>query len=183
MNTLRERYTQIKPNLSKELGIKNVNALPRLEKIAVNVGLGTLKGNDALQKHVEEMLSLITGQKPVRTRAKRAIAGFKLRENDVIGYRLTLRGERMYDFLDRMITHVFPRLRDFQGLPNTGFDKNGNYSFGLREQSVFPEVPYQSADRAFGMQITLVTSATDAKGANTLLDQLGFPFAKTGSKK
>lgn len=183
MNSLRERYTTIQSQLAADLGVKNMHAVPRLQKIAINIGMGELKGNEPLQKNVAETLALITGQKPVATRAKRAIAGFKLRENDLVGYRVTLRGERMYDFLDRLITYVFPRLRDFHGLPTTGFDRHGSYSFGLREQTVFPEVPYQTADKTWGLQITLVTSAHNDEGAKKLLEQLGFPFAKTGTEK
>ncbi|HEY1074112.1 MAG TPA: 50S ribosomal protein L5 [Patescibacteria group bacterium] len=182
MNSLREKYTQNQSAISTTLGLKNVMELPKLKKISVNIGMGELKGNDALQKQVAEILSIITGQKPVQTRAKRAIAGFKLRENDVIGYRVTLRGERMYDFLDRLVTYVFPRLRDFQGISSTGFDRHGNFTFGLREQTVFPEVPYQGAEKTWGMQITLVTSATDDAGARALLEAFGFPFTKSAAK-
>lgn len=182
MNSLREKYTQNQSNISTTLGLTNVMQLPKLKKISVNIGMGELKGNDALQKQVSEILGTITGQKPVQTRAKRAIAGFKLRENDVIGYRVTLRGERMFDFLARLIIYVFPRLRDFQGIPSSGFDGHGNFSFGLREQTVFPEVPYQGSDKAWGLQITLVTSATDDAGARALLEALGFPFSKSAAK-
>lgn len=182
MANLREAYTtQILPKLSSELG-KNPFATPRIVKIAVNVGWGELKGNESLQKNVSEGLGIITGQKPVVTRAKKAIAGFKIRQNDIMGYRVTLRGERMYDFLDRIITYVLPRLRDFQGVSNAGFDKQGNYSFGLREQSVFPEIPYQSVEKPWGMQITIVTTAQDKEEAKKLLSAFGFPFAKKESK-
>ncbi len=169
-----QRYQEI----GKSLEIKNPHAIPMLEKIAVNIGMGELQGNDQLQKSVAENLSLITGQKPVLTRAKKAIAGFKLRQRDAIGYRVTLRNKRMYDFLNRMITYVFPRIRDFQGLPMNGFDGHGNYSFGLREHTVFPEVPFTANDRAHGIQITIVTSAKTDEQAKALLTAFGFPFAK-----
>ncbi len=179
MSTLKQKYqTEIRPQLLSQLGISNLHAAPALKKIVVNVGLGDLKGNEPLQKSVIEGLQTITGQKPVVTRAKRAIAGFKIRENDMMGYYLTLRGQRMYDFLDRLITYVFPRLRDFQGLPSKGFDKQGNYTFGLREHTVFPEIPFQSSAQNWSMQISLVTSAQTKTDAQALLTQLGFPFEK-----
>jgi large subunit ribosomal protein L5 len=182
MSSLHETFrTTIIPQLGQELAIRNVLAVPRIEKIVVNVGWGELKGNESLQKSVSESLSLITGQKPVVTKAKKAIAGFKLRENDLVGFRITLRGKRMYDFLDRLITYVFPRLRDFQGIAVKGFDGHGNFSFGLREQTVFPEIPFQSNDRTWGMQVTIVTSSPDDRQAQVLLKHLGFPFTKTES--
>jgi large subunit ribosomal protein L5 len=170
--------TEVHTGVSNALGIKNPHAVPQLVKICVNVGMGELHGNDVLQKAVAENLSLITGQKPLLTRAKKAIAGFKLRQKDAIGYRVTLRSKRMYDFLDRTITYVFPRIRDFQGLPLHGFDTHGNYSFGLREHTVFPEVPFHSNDKAHGLQITIVTSATNDEQAKVVLEQIGFPFEK-----
>lgn len=184
MTSLKQRYmTEIKPKVGESLGIKNVHAIPRLEKIAVNVGLGELKGNESLQKGMIENLGLITGQQPIPTKAKVSIAAFKLREGDLSGYKVTLRNQRMYDFLDRLITYVFPRLRDFQGMPLKGFDGHGNYSFGLKEQSVFPEVPYDQGAKSGGMQITIATSAKDTAGALALLQSLGFPFEKKEEAK
>ena len=178
-NQLRYSYqTEIRTKLGTALGITNVNAVPKLTKISVNIGWGDLKGNEPLQKIVAENLGLITGQKAIQTRAKKSIAGFKVREGDLSGYKITLRGERMYDFLSRLITYVFPRLRDFQGMALTGFDGHGNYSFGLREQSVFPEIPYENTARSGGLQITIATTASDTEGAKQLLAHLGFPFAK-----
>jgi large subunit ribosomal protein L5 len=182
MATLYETYkTSVRDDVSKELAITNHLASPRLTKVIVNVGTGEMKGNEPLQKSIEEGLRLITGQKPVPTRAKRAIAGFKLRANDHIGYRVTLRGQRMYDFLDRLITYVFPRIRDFQGFDPKGFDGRGAYSFGLREQSVFPEIPFDSQNRAWGMQISIVTTGTSKDQTRALLTHLGFPFSKQNS--
>jgi large subunit ribosomal protein L5 len=172
--------TPIYTKVQEALGVKNVHATPHFVKIKVNVGMGELKGNEPLQKAVQESISLITGQKPVVTRAKKAIAGFKLRQKDVIGYTVTLRSKRMYDFLNRLITYVFPRIRDFQGFPLKGFDKNGNYSFGLRENTVFPEIPFTAADKAHGLQITIVTSAKTDEEARVLLEHFGFPFEKAG---
>lgn len=169
---------EIAPALKKELKLKNIFEAPRLQKISVNVGLGEIKGNEALQKSIENGLGLITGQKPVKTSAKKAIAAFKLREDDHIGYRVTLRGKRMYDFLDRLITFVFPRIRDFQGFPAKGFDKKGNFSFGLKDQMVFPELPYQTNNLTWGMQITLVSTAKNDQRSRTLLETMRFPLAK-----
>lgn len=182
--TIQERYTsEIQKALLTELNITNVHQAPRLVKIAVNVGLGEIKGNEPLQKSMEQTLALITGQKPIKTRAKRAIAGFKLRENDIIGYKTTLRGKRMHDFLDRMITYVFPRIRDFQGFALKGFDGRGSYSFGLKEQTVFPELPYQTNEKTWGMEITIVTTGTDKVATHKLLEHIGFPFAKESKTK
>jgi len=178
MASLHERYTTIQPKLSEQLGIANSFAIPRIQKITLNVGLGDIKGNEPLQKSIVEGLGLITSQKPIPTRSKTSIAGFKLREGDMIGYKVTLRGQRMYEFLERMITYVFPRLRDFHGFEKKGLDAHGNYSFGLREHTVFPEIPFESATRPWSMQITITTSAKDKAGAEALLEQLGFPFTK-----
>lgn len=164
--------------LKDQLGLPNIHQAPRLIKISVNVGLGELKGNEPLQKTVMESLALITGQKPVKTVAKKAIAGFKLRQGDIIGYRVTLRGQKMYQFIDRIITYVFPRIRDFQGFSNHGFDGQGNYSFGLKDQMVFPELPYESHTQTWGMQITITTSANSIEQSRALLQQFGFPFTK-----
>lgn len=178
MNALKEKYTTIQSKIANELGISNALATPRLQKVTINMGWGELKGNDQLQKAVVENLMLVTGQKPVATRSKKSIAGFKLRQGDVVGYKITLRGERMYDFLNRLITYVFPRLRDFQGFSTKGFDRHGNYSFGFRDLTVFPEVPFESAGRTGSMQVTVTTSAKNDAGAEALLRGLGFPFTK-----
>ncbi len=177
-NTITPRTKLDLPALQKQLGVKNIHQTPTLKKISVNVGLGELKGNEPLQKAVMEALALITGQKPVKTVAKQAIAGFKLREGDLVGYRVTLRGNRMHDFYDRLVTYVFPRIRDFQGFSTHGFDKQGNYSFGLKDQMVFPELPYQNNASSWGMQITIVTSSNNKEGSRALLESLGFPFSK-----
>lgn len=178
-DTLSKRLSDsILPALKQDLGINNVHELPRLEKISVNIGLGEIKGNEPLQKSIEESLALITGQKPVKTKSKRAIAGFKLREGDVVGYRVTLRGKRMYDFYDRLVTYVFPRIRDFQGFSANSFDRQGNYSFGLKDQLVFPELPYQSNASSWGMQITCVTTSHNKEHNRALLTAMGFPFSK-----
>jgi len=169
----------IETQLISDLKLKNRHQVPRLKKIAVNVGLGDLKGNEALQKSVVEGLALITGQKPVKTVAARAIAGFKLRQNDIVGYKVTLRGQRMVDFFDRLVTYVLPRIRDFQGLSMTGFDEQSNYSLGLKDQQVFPELPYSSNASNWGLQITIVTTSTNKDQNVALLKSLGFPFSRS----
>lgn len=161
-----------------ELKIANVHAAPKLEKVVLNIGLGDIRSNrDAMTKALTD-LSLIAGQKPITTKAKKSIAGFKLRQNEIVGARVTLRGTKMYEFLDRLITYVLPRLRDFQGLNRHGFDRHGNYSLGLREQTVFPEVPFESATTGRGIEITIVTRNANDEQAQALLTRLGLPFAK-----
>ncbi len=175
---LQDTYITIQPKLAETLGIRNTLALPRLIKISINIGMGSLQGNESLQKTIGENLQLITGQKPVLTRSKKAIAGFKIREGDAIGYKVTLRKQRMYDFLDRLITYVFPRLRDFQGLSLTGFDGHGNYTFGLKEQTVFPEVPFTNNETTHGLEVSIITTAHNREATKALLENLGFPFAE-----
>ncbi|HFD39196.1 MAG TPA: 50S ribosomal protein L5 [Anaerolineae bacterium] len=174
---LKERYReQVVPTLQKELGYRNVMQVPRLEKIVVNVGLGeALQNAKALDSAVQD-ITVITGQRPVVTRARKSIAGFKLREGNPIGVKVTLRGNRMWDFLDRLCNIALPRQRDFRGVSPDAFDGRGNYSLGLREQLVFPEVDYDKIDKIRGMEITIVTTArTDEEGYH-LLRLLGMPF-------
>ncbi len=174
---LKERYReQVVPTLQKELGYRNVMQVPRLEKIVVNVGLGeALQNAKALDSAVQD-ITVITGQRPVVTRARKSIAGFKLREGNPIGVKVTLRGNRMWDFLDRLCNIALPRQRDFRGISPDSFDGRGNYSLGLREQLVFPEVDYDKIDKIRGMEITIVTTArTDEEGYH-LLRLLGMPF-------
>lgn len=177
---LQQRYRQeILPGLAEKLGRKNRLSLPRLEKIVVNMGVGT-----ALQdkKHLEEAvdaLSLLAGQKPVVTLARKSIAGFKLREGNAIGCKVTLRGKRMYEFLDRLVSVAIPRVRDFRGLSPTAFDGHGNYSIGLTEQLVFPELNPDKYSRPQGMNITLVTSTDSDDEARTLLRDFGVPMRTT----
>ncbi len=174
---LKERYReQVVPTLQKELGYRNVMQVPRLEKIVVNVGLGeALQNAKALDSAVQD-ITVITGQRPVVTRARKSIAGFKLREGNPIGVKVTLRGNRMWDFLDRLCNIALPRQRDFRGISPDSFDGRGNYSLGLREQLVFPEVDYDKIDKIRGMEVTIVTTArTDEEGYH-LLRLLGMPF-------
>ncbi len=177
MPRLKDLYReQIVPALQKELGCRNVMQVPRLEKIVVNVGMGeALQNAKALDAAVQDLM-IITGQKPIVTRARKSIAGFKVREGNPIGVKVTLRGNRMWDFLDRLCNVALPRQRDFRGISADSFDGRGNYSLGLREQLVFPEIDYDKIDRIRGMEISIVTTAgTDEEGFQ-LLRHLGMPF-------
>ena len=180
---LRQRYVdEIRPNLAKALGRKNVLALPKLQKIVVNMGVGEAT---AEKKHLDEAvdaLSQITGQKPLIAKARKSVAGFKLREGMPIGAKVTLRGARMYEFLDRLISLALPRVRDFRGLNPNGFDGRGNYSLGLQEQLVFPELNPDKFHRVQGMNVTIVTSTDSNDEARELLKSFGMPFAAPGGK-
>jgi len=174
---LKQKYlTDIAPALQKEFGFKNVNQVPRLTKIVVNMGVGEAAKDSKLIEGAIRDLTLITGQKPSVAKAKKSIANFKLRENQPIGAHVTMRGDRMWEFLDRLLAVGLPRIRDFRGLSPKQFDGNGNYTFGLTEQSVFIEVPQDSIDRPRGMDITVVTTATNNEEGRALLKLLGFPF-------
>jgi large subunit ribosomal protein L5 len=178
---LKERYNeQLRGQLQDQLGLANVMEVPRLVKIVVNMGVGDAVGQASLLEGAQADLTTITGQKPLVTRAKKSIAGFKVREGNAIGAKVTLRGDRMWEFLDRLISIAIPRIRDFRGLNPRSFDGAGNYTFGLTEQLVFPEIDYDSIDQPRGMDITIVTTArTNAEG-KALLDAMGFPFKREG---
>ncbi len=177
-SALRQRYLdEVAPALLKEFGYVNSMQVPRLQKIVINIGLGeALQNAKALDAAVGD-LSLITGQKPIVTRAKRSIAQFRLRTGNAIGVKVTLRGERMWDFLERLIRLSLPRIRDFRGVPSRSFDGRGNYSLGLREQLAFPEIDYDKVDRLRGLEVSIVTSATTDEESKRLLALLGMPFA------
>ncbi|MBE5758272.1 MAG: 50S ribosomal protein L5 [Clostridiales bacterium] len=179
MNRLHKHYNDVVvPAIMKEKGFKNINEVPKLEKIIVSRGLGDVKDNSqAFNKAVDE-LGAITGQKPVTTVAKKSIANFKLRQGMKIGAKVTLRGEHMYEFLDKLISIALPRLRDFQGVSKKSFDGRGNYSMGLTEQLVFPEISYEKIDKIRGLDIVIVTSAKSDEDAKLVLDKLGMPFKK-----
>ena len=164
--------------LQKELGIENINDVPRLNKITINIGLGRAKDDKKLLEVANNTLTKITGQKPIETFAKLSIAGFKLREGNKIGLKVTLRGDKMYEFLDRFINIVLPRLRDFHGVKATAFDKQGNYSIGLTEQSVFPELTFEETTTPHGLQAVLSISAKDPVHSRALLEKFGMPFEK-----
>jgi large subunit ribosomal protein L5 len=168
----------IRPELQKELGLANVNEVPLLEKIVINVGLGRAKDDKKLLEVAESTISKITGQKPVSTMARKSIASFKLREGNRIGMKVTLRDSRMYEFADRLINIVLPRLRDFHGVSAKAFDKQGNYAIGLTDQSVFPELTFEETSTAHGLQVVFVVKAKDPAQARALLEKFGLPFEK-----
>ena len=176
---LKEKYTsEIAPKLFKELELKNVNQIPRLEKIVVNMGVGRAAGDAKLMDGAVADMRAITGQQPSIRRAKKSIAAFHLREGQAIGAKVTLRGDRMWEFLDRLLATALPRVRDFRGLNPDSFDGRGNYSLGIQEQLIFAEIEYDKIDRTRGMDITFVTSAETDEAARMLFDELGFPFKK-----
>ncbi|CEE00002.1 hypothetical protein B4064_0067 [Caldibacillus thermoamylovorans] len=179
MNRLKEKYIkEIVPSLMSKFNYKSVMQVPKLEKIVVNMGVGdAVQNSKALDNAVEE-LTLITGQKPVVTRAKKSIAGFRLREGMPIGAKVTLRGERMYDFLDKLVSVSLPRVRDFRGVSKNAFDGRGNYTLGIKEQLIFPEIDYDKVAKVRGMDIVIVTTANTDEESRELLTQLGMPFKK-----
>ncbi len=178
---LKERYdTEIRAQLKDSLGLANIMQVPRLEKIVLNMGVGRATQQPSLLEGAVRDLTQISGQKPLITKAKKSIAGFKLREGNSIGAKVTLRGNRMWEFFDRLVSLAIPRIRDFRGLPPNGFDGRGNYTFGVTEQLIFPEIDYDKVDTVRGMDITIVTTArTNAEG-RALLDAFGFPFRREG---
>jgi large subunit ribosomal protein L5 len=177
---LKEKYRQeIRPSLQKELGLNNPMAVPRLEKIVLNMGLGEATQNVKIMDPLVADLASIAGQKPVTTKAKKSIAAFKVREGMPIGAMVTLRGDIMYEFLDRLVSVALPRVRDFKGVSTKSFDGRGNYTLGMRDQLIFPEVDYARVDKLKGMNVTIVTTAKDDNQARALLRQFGIPFRQT----
>lgn len=179
MNRLKEKYLkEIVPSLMNKFNYKSVMQVPKLEKIVINMGVGDAVQNPkALDSAVEE-LTLISGQRPVVTRAKKSIAGFRLREGMPIGCKVTLRGDRMYDFLDKLVSVSLPRVRDFRGVSKNAFDGRGNYTLGIKEQLIFPEIDYDLVNKVRGMDIVIVTTAKTDEESRELLSQLGMPFQK-----
>ena len=179
MNRLKEKYNnEIVPNLIKKHNYNTIMEVPKLEKIVVNMGVGDATGNSKLLEAAVKDLSLITGQKPVVTKAKKSIAGFKLREGQAIGCKVTLRGENMYNFLDKLVSIGLPRVRDFRGVSSKAFDGRGNYTLGIKEQLIFSEIEYDSVVKVRGMDIVFVTTAKSNEEAYDLLSELGVPFRK-----
>ena len=170
--------SRVKGALQEEFGYRNVMQIPKIEKVVINVGLGESKTNPRAMENTTRDLSLITGQKPIITRARRSIAGFKLREGDPIGTAVTLRGNRMYEFMDRLLNAALPRIRDFRGVSRRAFDGRGNYSLGVREQVIFPEIDYGQIDRVRSLQVSIITTASTDREAMRLLDLLGMPFTR-----
>lgn len=179
MNRLKEKYLkEIVPSLMSKFNYKSVMQVPKIEKIVVNMGVGDAVQNAKNLDMAVEELTLITGQKPVVTRAKKSIAGFRLREGMPIGCKVTLRGERMYDFLDKLVSVSLPRVRDFRGVSKNAFDGRGNYTLGIKEQLIFPEIDYDKVSKVRGMDIVIVTTANTDEESRELLTQLGMPFQK-----
>ncbi len=179
MNLMHERYKrEIAPALFKQFSFKNVMQVPRVEKIVVNIGVGEALDNPKALDAAVGDLTIVTGQKPVTTKARTSIANFKLREGRLIGVKVTLRGERMWAFLDRLLNIALPRVRDFRGVSANAFDGRGNYTLGIRDQLVFPEIEYDKIDKLRGMEVTIVTSAKTDEQARALLQLLGMPFGK-----
>ncbi len=177
---LKERYlTEVTPQLEARLGYKNIMQLPRLGKIVLNIGLGEATQDAKALEAAEKDLAAISGQHPVTTKAKKSISPFKLRAGMPIGMMVTLRGKRMYDFFDKLVNIVLPRFRDFRGVSRDSFDGRGNYSLGIREQIVFPEIDYDKIDKIRGLEVTIVTTAKNDDEARTLLEIMGMPFRRT----
>ena len=180
MSIVKDRYqNEAVPAFIKEYGYQSVMRVPRLEKVVVNIGLGEATQNARAIEAAEGDISAITGQHPVITRAKKPIAGFKIRKGMPIGMKVTLRGSRMYDFLDKLMNVALPRIRDFQGMPRNSFDGIGNYTMGLKEQMIFPEIEYDKVDKVRGMEITIVTTARSDDEGRRLLQLLGMPFMQS----
>ena len=181
---LKQRYeTDLRPQLQRELGLRNVMQVPRLEKIVLNCGVGLATQQQSLLDGAVTDLTVITGQKPLVTRAKKSIAGFKLRAGNPIGAKVTLRGARMWEFYDRLVSLAIPRIRDFRGMEPSSFDGRGNYTFGVTEQLIFPEIDYDSIDTVRGMDITIVTTANSDDAGRALLSALGFPFRRESERQ
>jgi large subunit ribosomal protein L5 len=176
---LKELYqTEVRKKIQDQFGIKNPMAVPKIEKVVLNMGMGEAISNAKILDSAVDELGQITGQKPIITKAKKSIASFKLREGQAIGAMVTLRGEKMYEFLDRLISTALPRVRDFRGVPSKSFDGRGNYTLGVRDHLIFPEIDITKVDKAKGMNITIVTNAKDDDQARFLLRELGLPFTK-----
>lgn len=177
MARLKDKYrNDIAPAIAKEFDIKNTMAIPKLEKIVINMGVGEAIGNSKILDTVVDEITAVTGQKPVVTKAKKSIAAFKLREGMSIGSMVTLRGDRMYEFLDRLISVALPRVRDFRGISPKSFDGRGNYTLGIKEQLIFPEIDFNKVDKTRGMNISIVTTAENDEQSRSLLKAMGMPF-------
>lgn len=175
---LKDKFEAVKGDLQKELGLSSVSAVPRISEVVINSGVGRALQDPKLLDLAIDEFKLITGQAPVVTKARKSIAGFKLRQGNPIGVKVTLRGKRMYDFLDKLVQVALPRVRDFRGISDKGFDGHGNYTLGIKEHVVFPEVVFENVDKVFGLEITIITTAQDDKAGKALLIILGFPFIK-----
>ena len=176
---VKEKYEkEVVPFLMKKFGYKSVMECPRLEKIVINTGLGDIKDNAKSIQTIENEIKMISGQQPILTKAKKSVANFKVREGQTVGIKVTLRGDRMYNFYDKFVSIALPRLRDFRGVPDKAFDGRGNYSVGLKEQLIFPEISYDQVEKIRGMDVAIVTTANTDEEARELLRALGMPFKK-----
>jgi large subunit ribosomal protein L5 len=176
---MQEKYNnEVVPALRKAFDLKNIMQVPRIQKVVVNIGMGEAMDNPKAMEAAVNDLTIITGQKPVMTKARKSIANFKLREGRLIGTKVTLRGDRMWAFLDRLMNTALPRVRDFRGVSGNAFDGRGNYTLGLRDQLIFPEIEYDKIDKLRGMEVTIVTTAKNDDQARTMLQMLGMPFSK-----
>ena len=179
MNRMQDKYNnEVVPALRKAFDLKNIMQVPRITKVVVNIGMGEAMDNPKAMEAAVNDLTIITGQKPVMTKARKSIANFKLREGRLIGTKVTLRGDRMWAFLDRLMSTALPRVRDFRGVSANAFDGRGNYTLGLRDQLIFPEIEYDKIDKLRGMEVTIVTTAKNDDQARVLLQMLGMPFSK-----
>jgi large subunit ribosomal protein L5 len=179
MNRMQEKYNnEVVPALRKAFDLQNVMEVPRIQKVVVNIGMGEAMDNPKAMEAAVNDLTIITGQKPVMTKARKSIANFKLREGRLIGTKVTLRGDRMWSFLDRLMNTALPRVRDFRGVSGNAFDGRGNYTLGLRDQLIFPEIEYDKIDKLRGMEVTIVTTAKDDDQARIMLQLMGMPFSK-----
>ena len=179
MNRMQEKYNnEVVPALRKSFDFKNIMQVPRITKVVVNIGLGEAMDNPKAMEAAVSDLTIVTGQKPVMTKARKSIANFKLREGRLIGTKVTLRGDRMWAFLDRLMSTALPRVRDFRGVSANAFDGRGNYTLGMRDQLIFPEIEYDKIDKLRGMEVTIVTTAKNDDQARVLLQMLGMPFSK-----
>ena len=179
MNKMQEKYNQeVVPALRKAFDLKNIMQVPRIEKVVVNIGMGEAMDNPKALEAAVSDLTTVTGQKPIMTKARKSIANFKLREGRLIGTKVTLRGDRMWAFLDRLMNTALPRVRDFRGVSANAFDGRGNYTLGLRDQLIFPEIEYDKIDKLRGMEVTIVTTARNDDQARVMLQLLGMPFSK-----
>jgi len=177
MSRLQEKYRKtVIPAMQKSFGIENVMAVPKIEKVVINTGVGRVAKEDKTVERIEKDITMLSGQKPVFKKAKKSISGFKLRQGMNVGITVTLRGKRMYDFLDRLISIALPRSRDFRGIETKNFDKTGNLNFGIKESSIFPEINYENIKDIFGLEITVVTTAKNREKGIELLKQIGFPI-------
>ncbi len=179
MNRMQEKYNnEVVPALRKTFDLKNVMEVPRIQKVVVNIGMGEAMDNPKAMEAAVSDLTIITGQKPVMTKARKSIANFKLREGRLIGTKVTLRGDRMWSFLDRLMNTALPRVRDFRGVSSRSFDGRGNYTLGVKDQLIFPEIEYDKIDKLRGMEVTIVTTAKNDDQARTMLQLMGMPFSK-----